>query len=75
MKQNSNTTNSESFVSLSVKVARSVQSAIPELGTPEKTLYYLVIGHGEEKQIINVGQKTHDKVLNLIATQGVFNKT
>lgn len=58
-----------SFTKLAVNVAKSTQTAIPELGRKETTIYYLVIGEGENKTIINVGQKTHDKVMELITTQ------
>lgn len=66
MEQNTQQTN---FVKLAVNVAKSTQTAIPELGKKETTLYYLVIGEGENKTIINVGQKTHDKVMELITSQ------
>lgn len=65
MKQETNPT-PKTFTELAVQVAKSTQTAIPELGKKETTLYYLVIGEGENKTIINVGQKTHDKVLELI---------
>lgn len=45
--------------------AKSTQSAIPELNQPEKTLYYLVIGEGDKKISLNVGQKTYDSVVKL----------
>lgn len=48
-----------------VKVAKATQSAVPELGTPEKTLYYLIIGEGDSKTIINIGQKTYDSISKL----------
>lgn len=53
-----------------VDVARSTQSAIPELGQAEKTLYYLVIGEGDKKIVINVGEKTYSKVAKLIGKPG-----
>ena len=45
-----------------VTVAKSTQSAIPELNKPEKNLYYLVIGEGEKSISINVGEKTYEQV-------------
>lgn len=42
------------------------------LGTKEKNLYYLIVENNiGKKLIINVGQKTHDNVLNLIETEEV----
>lgn len=49
-------------MALKVTVAKSTQSAIPELGKKENTLYYLVIAKGEEKVVINVGEKTYNSV-------------
>lgn len=31
-------------------------------GTKEKTLYYLTIGTGEKKLILNVGEKTYNTI-------------
>lgn len=42
---------------------------IPEnkiLGTKERSLYYLIIGEGDNKVQINVGHTTHVNVTNLI---------
>lgn len=44
---------------------KSTQTAIPEIQKPEKTLYYLIIGEGENKVELNVGQKTYEKVQKL----------
>lgn len=41
------------------------QEANTVLGTKEKELYYLIIGEGDNKLVINVGQKTHDSVKEL----------
>lgn len=45
-----------------VTTAKSTQSAVAELNKKETTLYYLVIGEGENKVVINVGEKTYNKV-------------
>lgn len=55
---------------LEVAVAKSTQSAIPELGKKENNLYYLVLGEGENKVIINVGEKTYNSVSKLTETKG-----
>lgn len=38
------------------------QTANKVLGTEEKTLFYLILETEKGKLIVNVGQKTHDKV-------------
>lgn len=50
---------------LEVKTTSVTQSANEMLGTKDKTLYYLIIGEGETKVTINVGEKTHKAVNNL----------
>lgn len=51
---------------IEVKTAVSTQTAIPELGKTEKKMYYLVIGEDKETQtVINVGEKTYEKVSKL----------
>lgn len=47
---------------LEVTTTKVKQEANEVLGTKEKELYYLIIGEGDNKLIINVGQKTHDSV-------------
>lgn len=49
-----------------VKTAQSTQSAIPELGRPEKKMYFLIIGEGEKQVNINVGEKTYNAVNKII---------
>lgn len=51
---------------IEVKTAQSTQTAIPELGRAEKKMYYLIIGEGDDKAEINIGQKTYEKVAKLI---------
>lgn len=54
-------------VTLNAKVsATSVTQTVNEvLGTPEKTLYYLIVETAKGKEIINVGEKTMTKITNL----------
>ena len=42
---------------------------MPELGREEKTLYWLIIGEGEEKYALNVGEKSYEEVNKLIAKE------
>ena len=49
-----------------VKVTSVKQTANTELGTPEKTLHYLIIITDQGKEVINVGEKTHNKVEALL---------
>lgn len=42
------------------------QEANETLGFKEKTLYYLILGEGEGKKVINVGEKTHEAVKELL---------
>ena len=39
---------------------------MPELGREEKTMYWLIIGEGEEKYAMNVGKKSYNEVNKLI---------
>lgn len=52
---------------LEVNTVKSSQMAIPELNRGEKQLYFLKIGEGDDAIVINVGEKTHLSVLNLIS--------
>lgn len=52
---------------ITVKVAKSEQTAIPEINKEAKTIYYLIIGNGKEPEtVINVGQKTFVSVQKLL---------
>lgn len=52
---------------ITIKVAKSEQSAIPEIKKEAKTLYYLIIGNGKEPEtVINVGEKTYNSVSQII---------
>lgn len=51
------------------------QEANAVLGTETKNLYYLIIENNiGKKLVVNVGQKTHDQVQQLIATESVPEK-
>lgn len=49
-----------------VRTALVTQSPNTILGTPEKTLYYLVINTKNGQHIINIGKKTHDAIEELL---------
>lgn len=51
---------------LQVDTTKVKQEANAVLNTTEKTLYYLLIGTGETKTVINVGEKTYVTVSKLI---------
>lgn len=53
-----------------IKTTTVTQTANKELGTAEKTLYYLIIENANGKEIINVGEKTHNKIKELTKTKG-----
>lgn len=52
---------------LNIDTTKVKQEANATLGTTEKTLYYLIIGVGEGKTVINVGEKTYVTVSKQIA--------
>lgn len=55
---------------MKVTTTSVTQTANEVLGTPERKLYYLIIENSKgEKMTINVGQKTHDQVLTLVASE------
>lgn len=60
---------------LEIKTARSEQTAIPELNKESKTLYYLIIGEGTEKIILNIGEKTYTGVQKLTENEKTQEKT
>lgn len=49
-------------VNTQVTTTSVTQTANKVLGTEEKTLFYLILETEKGKLIVNVGQKTHDKV-------------
>jgi hypothetical protein len=52
---------------MKVTTATVQQTANEVLGAAAKTLYYLVIENDKkEKHIINIGEKTHNKIQELI---------
>ncbi len=52
---------------LEVNTTKVKQESNAILNTAEKTLYYLLIGQGETKTVINVGEKTYATVSNQLA--------
>lgn len=52
---------------LNIDVTKVKQEGNEVLGSKEKTLYYLLIGTGETKAVINVGEKTYASVSKLVA--------
>lgn len=55
---------------MKVTTTSVTQTANEVLGTAERKLYYLIIENSKgEKMTINVGQKTHDQVLTLVASE------
>lgn len=54
---------------LNVTTTTVTQTGSEELGTKEKKLYYLIIEDGVRKVIINVGEKTIEKVNQLKTEQ------
>lgn len=51
---------------IEVNVTSVTQSANEVLNTKEKKLFYLLIGEGDTKTLINVGEKTYNNVKKLI---------
>lgn len=51
---------------LLVTITTTSQLANEVLGTPNKTLHYLILGEGNNKVIINVGEKTNLSVMKLL---------
>lgn len=51
-----------------VKVTSVTQTANEELGTEAKSLFYLIIITDKGKEVINIGEKTHNKVEALLPT-------
>lgn len=54
---------------MKIQVTTSTQSAIPEINREQKTMYYLIIGDGMDKAVINVGEKTYHTVGKLLANE------
>lgn len=51
---------------LEVNVAKTTVQGNEVLGTKDKNLYYLVLGEGENKYALNVGEKTYETVAVMI---------
>ena len=54
---------------MKISTTKQTQGALPELGREEKTMYWLIIGEGEEKYAMNVGKKSYYEVNKLIAIE------
>ena len=54
---------------MKISTTKQTQGAIPELSREEKTMYWLIIGEGEDKYTLNVGKKSYEKVNELIAKE------
>ena len=52
---------------MKISTTKQTQGALPELGREEKTMYWLIIGEGEDKYALNVGKKSYEEVNRLIA--------
>ena len=42
---------------------------MPELSREEKTMYWLIIGEGEDKYALNIGKKSYEEINKLIAKE------
>lgn len=52
---------------MKIETTTVTQTGNEVLGTKEKSLYYLIVTNSEsEKIVINVGEKTHNTVMELI---------
>ena len=51
---------------MKISTVKQTQGALPELGRQEKTMYWLIIGEGEDKYALNVGKKSYEEVNKLI---------
>ena len=54
---------------MKISSTKQTQGALPELGREEKTMYWLIIGEGEDKYTLNVGKKSYEEVNKLIAKE------
>ena len=54
---------------MKISTTKQTQGALPELGREEKTMYWLIIGEGQEKYAMNVGKKSYEEVNKLIAME------
>lgn len=53
-----------------VKTTTSTQTGNAELGTKDKTMYYLIIITDKGKHVINVGEGTVNKINELLPKKG-----
>ena len=54
---------------MKIRTTQQTQGALPELGREEKTMYWLIIGEGEDKYALNVGKKSYEEVNRLLAKE------
>ena len=54
---------------MKISTIQQTQGALPELNRQEKTIYWLIIGEGEHKYVINVGKKTYEEINKLITKE------
>lgn len=59
---------------IEVRVAKSTQTAVPELNREEKTLYFLIIGNEDSVATLNVGLKTYESVSAMLRQELEKNK-
>lgn len=64
---------------MKIETTTVTQTSNEILGTTEKTLYYLIVtastGKPDDKMVINVGEKTHKSIQELIEKEEKFKKT
>lgn len=51
---------------IEVKTAETVQTGNEVLGSKDKKLLYLVLGEGENKVVMNIGEKSYSAINKLI---------
>lgn len=57
---------------LTVKTTSQTHPGNEVLGTKNKTMYYVIIGEGNEKVVIRCGEENHEKLITL--TKGTNEK-
>lgn len=61
---------------MKIQTTTVTQTANEVLGAKEKNLYYLIIENVKgTKLVVNVGQKTHDTVMELVKEEEKFRET
>ena len=54
---------------MKISTTKQTQGAMPKLDRAEKTVYWLIIGEGEDKYALNVGKKSYEEVNKLIGKE------